>query len=101
VYGQLKTIYPSASSSTLWRAIGLIPMIGVNDTAPEVFTLANATTLHNFAVQNGIGLVSYWSYARDLACPSGTSTTSANDSCSGVSQTPYQFAKTLNIPALH
>lgn len=101
VYSQLKAIYPSASSSTIWRAIGLIPMIGVNDTAPEVFTLANASQLHAFAIQNGIGLMSYWSFARDQACPSGTSTASASDSCSGVSQTPYQFAKTLSIPALH
>ena len=99
VFSQLQSVYPSASSATIWKAIGLIPMVGVNDTG-EIFTLANATQLHTFAVQKGIGLMSYWNLSRDQACASGNSTT-ASDSCSGVSQTKYQFAKTLSIPASH
>ncbi len=98
-FNQLKNIYgDSADDATIWKAIGLIPMIGQNDTQPEVFTLANAQTLHEYAVQKGIGLVSMWNVNRDESCPGGGGYVS--DTCSGIDQIPFQFMDTLNMPAL-
>jgi chitinase len=44
--------------------VGVIPMIGKNDDS-EVFSLADATSLAQFAKTNQIGLVSFWSIDRD------------------------------------
>lgn len=96
VFTQLKQVYPTSSDADIWKAIGMTAMIGINDTQPETFTLANAKEVHDFAVQKGIGMLSYWNTARDVACANNASTLS--DSCSGVVQTAYQFAKTLAIP---
>lgn len=98
-FGQLKNIYgDSTNDATIWKAIGLIPMIGQNDTQPEVFTLENAQTLRNFAIQKGIGLMSMWSANRDESCPGNEAVVS--DVCSGIPQSPNQFMNTLKIPAL-
>ena len=42
-------------SGASWAAIGVTPMIGVNDTTPEVFTLQDAQDLLRFAEQNNLG----------------------------------------------
>ena len=97
LFAQLKQLYPTSSDTEIWKGIGMTAMVGINDTEPETFTLANAKEVHDFAVQKGIGMLSYWNTERDKACANNAATLS--DSCSGVSQTPYQFAKTLSIPA--
>ncbi len=79
VHGQLKNIFASASDAQLWSMLGATPMIGQNDTAGEVFSLADARNLTSFAKQKGIGLVSFWAINRDqpgagLALSSGVNT---------------------------
>jgi hypothetical protein len=63
-HGQLLNLVPGISSAAAWKMLGVIPMIGKNDDS-EVFSLTDAQTLETFAVQNGIGLVSFWSIDRD------------------------------------
>jgi chitinase len=98
-FSQLKSIYPESSDSDIWKAIGVTAMIGINDTEPEAFTLANAKTLKDYAVQKGIGMLSYWNVARDVACSGNKAILS--DSCSGVTQSKYDFANALNISSIN
>lgn len=70
--------------------LGITPMIGVNDSAGETFTLANATSLVSWANSNGISELAFWSVGRDNdGCPGGGA---ASPSCSGVSQSNFQFS---------
>src|SRR5262249_9945803 len=71
--------------------IGITPMIGVNDTNTEVFTLANATDLMNWAKgQSFINRLAFSSLARDNGgCPGQTF---ASPTCSGLTQTNFQFS---------
>jgi hypothetical protein len=70
--------------------IGITPMNGQNNTAGEIFTLANADTLIAFAKANSyVGWLSFWSLGRDNGGCAGNTTASA--SCSGISQNTYDF----------
>jgi hypothetical protein len=60
---QVKTIWPAMS----YRNLGITPMIGLNDTPGETFTLANAQALVAFAKASGVGRLSFWSLNRDQA----------------------------------
>ncbi|WP_457029327.1 RICIN domain-containing protein [Kitasatospora sp. P5_F3] len=91
--GQLGNIWTGRTDQQLWAMEGNTPMIGVNDTQAEVFSTANATTLANFAAARGIQLLAFWSLGRDKACASNGT---LSDSCSGTSQSPYQFTRTFN-----
>jgi len=74
-------------------ALGITPMIGLNDTAPETFTLSNASAVRGYADSNSrVTRITFWSVGRDKQC-SG-SITSASDSCSGVTQSMWDFAHT-------
>ena len=75
--------------------IGIIPMIGLNDVKPEVFSLSDARAMMDWAQANPVvSRVSMWSVERDLACTEGTAR--AASSCSGVAQQKYEFSKVLN-----
>jgi len=71
--------------------IGVTPMIGVNDTNTEVFTVQNATDLMNWAKgQAFINRLAFWSLARDNGGCANQGF--ASPTCSGVSQNTWQFA---------
>lgn len=71
--------------------LGITVMIGQNDVAGEIFTLGNAQSLRNNA--SGASMLSFWSIGRDNGgCPGQTT---ASPSCSGVSQSPFQFSSIL------
>jgi hypothetical protein len=74
--------------------LGITPMIGVNDTPNETFTLSDAQGLVAFAQQHDdVRLLAFWSVGRDNGgCPGQAS---ASATCSGVSQSPFQFAQIL------
>ncbi len=79
-------------SAGLTSAVGLTFLPGTSDdTPPNYFTLANATTMLNFAQANSyITLLSFWELNRDNGgCPGSTSD---QDTCSGVSQSNYEFS---------
>jgi hypothetical protein len=74
--------------------LGITPMIGMNDTAPEIFTLADAKQVSSFSRSNrSIRRLSMWSVGRDQPCSSPAAATSPT--CSGVAQQPYEFSHIL------
>jgi hypothetical protein len=75
----------------LTSRIGIIPMIGVNDVSPEVFTLVDARLLASFAASNAyIARLSMWSVSRDNGSCAGSAAAVAT--CSGIAQSPYAFS---------
>jgi hypothetical protein len=82
-------------SAGLSSKVGITPMIGQNDSGGEVFQLSDATTVVNFANSNSyVSLLGFWSLARDNGGCAGNTT--ASGSCSGVSQSNYQFSSIFN-----
>ncbi|HEX8104266.1 MAG TPA: FG-GAP-like repeat-containing protein, partial [Solirubrobacteraceae bacterium] len=90
---QLRSLFPGVSDADLMRRVGITPMIGINDVAQEVFTLADAAELAAWAGENGVGMLGMWQTGRDKQCPAPTTTTSLD--CSGVSQSPWAFTRAL------
>ncbi|WP_052869066.1 chitinase [Streptomyces niger] len=85
----LAELYPGKTSAQLWSMVGVTEMPGVDDFGPaETFTLANATTVYNWAVSKGINTLSFWALQRDNgSCPGGA----AADNCSGIQQNTWDF----------
>lgn len=72
--------------------IGLIPMIGVNDVASEVFRILDATWVRDFfKTTPWMTYIGWWSVNRDQPGPGE----GANPFNSGINQAPYDFAKTI------
>jgi len=80
--------------SNAWNKVAITPMIGSNDVQGETFTLADAKTLASFAGSKGMAWTSMWSAARDQSCPGGA--TSAQPTCSGVTQSANAFQAALS-----
>ncbi|GCF10001.1 carbohydrate binding domain-containing protein [Dictyobacter arantiisoli] len=89
LYSELQAIFPSKSSSQLWSMVGITPMIGQNDSGGEIFSLSNAQQVLSFAQQHKIGELAFWETSRDNGNCAGS--TSASDTCSGLSQSTYAF----------
>ena len=76
----------------LSSTVGITPMIGVNDTNTEIFTLADAQTVLSFASTNSyVSRIAMWSLARDNGSCAGEDF--ASPSCSGLTQSNYQFSE--------
>jgi len=94
LYAQLDTAFKSAgqpkTGAQLWQMVGVTPMIGMNDVQGETFTLANAQSVLNTALNNGYGFFGNWSVGRDQPCPNNGAYVSPT--CSGIAQQPYAFA---------
>ena len=97
--GQMGLSAQQAASNThnqvvaagLTASIGVTPMIGINDTNTEIFQLADAQSLLNFANANSyITRLSMWSVARDNGgCPNQGF---ASPTCSGITQSNWAFS---------
>lgn len=87
---QLQEIFTNKTAAQLRSMLGLTPMIGLNDVTPEVFTLADADLLYNYATRQNIGRLAMWSMTRDKQCPSGSY---VSPTCSGITQQEFDFAK--------
>jgi chitinase len=99
-FAQLQSIYGSSKTGQqLWAMLGATPMIGMNDTPPEVFTTNDAQALYNAARTNQIGLVAMWSVGRDQSCPNNGAYVASN--CSGIVQTPFQFTSIFGAFTSH
>jgi len=101
VHRQLGILYQRAgiylNSATLWTKIGATPMIGQNDDTSEVFTMADAKGLNNFARAQGISRMSMWSANRDVTCGSNyVDLKVVSDACSGVNEGNTTFAALLS-----
>lgn len=97
---QIGILYDQAgtylNSATLWRKIGITPMIGQTDVSKEVFTLEDAKALNTFALSNGVGRMSMWSANRDVECGANyVNEAVVSNSCSGVEQDKFAFTLAL------
>ncbi|CAG7832823.1 unnamed protein product [Allacma fusca] len=91
VLGQMKEIWPEKSDMELKRMLGITPMIGRNFNG-KMFQVAHARKLVQWANENHIGLLAFWSAGRDNGkCPGG----GISPYCSSVSQSEYEFIKTF------
>ncbi|MCO6008358.1 cellulose binding domain-containing protein [Actinoallomurus purpureus] len=81
--------------SSAWSKIAVTPMIGVNDTNTEVFTVADAKKLAAFAKQKNLAWLSMWSATRDKPCPGGPQQW-ASATCSSIAQTALDFTKAFS-----
>jgi hypothetical protein len=88
---QVKSVL-GLSDSAAWKAVGVTPMIGVNDVASEVFKVEDATQLVAFAKAKGLGGLSMWSATRDKQCSGGVKAT-ADATCSSIVQDAFAFSK--------
>jgi chitinase len=76
--------------------MGVTVMIGQNDSAGEVFSLADARTLVSFVKAHHIRRVSMWSLNRDSQCGASFAEVGVvSNTCSGTDQTTLAFAKTF------
>jgi chitodextrinase len=83
--------HAQVQAAGLSSTIGVTPMIGVNNTATEIFQLTDATTLLNFANSNSyITRLSMWSVARDNGSCAGAGY--ASPVCSAITQSNYAFS---------
>lgn len=85
---QIKPLFPGRSDAQLHAMMGITPMIGTNDDF-ATFTLTDARTIANFVSQNGIGVLSWWSFQRDRA--QSNDGYSDLNRFSGVAQSDFQF----------
>jgi hypothetical protein len=83
------------SDDAAWSKVAVTPMIGVNDTSDEIFTVANAQQLVAFAASKHLAWLSMWSGARDAEC-SGGAQSFASPVCSSIVQAPNAFADALS-----
>ena len=82
------------SDDAAWAKVAVTPMIGVNDTSDEVFTVANARQLAAFAASKHLAWLSMWSAGRDQQCPGGAQP-SAEPTCSSIAQSTDAFMTAL------
>ncbi len=84
------------NSASLWNKLGATPMIGQNDVIDEVFTLEDAAEFNQFVQKNRLARLSMWSANRDIQCGENyVDLKKVSDSCSGVKQEKYQYARIL------
>lgn len=98
---QLGILYDQAgiylNDKSLWRKIGVTPMVGQSDVKHEVFRISDAKRLNQFARDNGVGRVSMWSINRDIECGTNYVDTSVvSNSCSGIRQNKFAFMDVLS-----
>lgn len=80
--------YQQVVAAGMTSKIGITPMIGVNDVQGEVFTLANAQSLYDFAQKTSwVYSLSMWSTNRDVS-KSGPLYASSQ-----ITQADYDFAR--------
>ena len=79
--------------------VGIIPMIGQNDTPTEIFDLQDAQAVVDFAKKNSwVSRLSFWSINRDIV--NNTVSSIASGSHSGIRQVAYAFSnifKQVNV----
>ena len=91
-YAQLAALYGEFGQSFGWNQVGVTPMIGVNDVTTEVFTVADAQALEDFARAKGLGMLSMWSVARDTPGSLGQ----ASPTASGLDLPAGSFSAVFN-----
>jgi hypothetical protein len=70
---------------------GISSMNGITD-QNETVTLDDFTTILDYATEHHLGRLTFWSANRDRPCPGAYPN---DDTCSGVSQQPWDFTRTF------
>lgn len=84
------------NDESIWKKIGVTPMIGQNDVIDEIFTLDDAIALNQFSTEKGLGRMSMWSANRDIPCGENyVDLKIVSDLCSGVDSPTYAFTHAL------
>ncbi|GAA0490214.1 hypothetical protein Ade02nite_24260 [Paractinoplanes deccanensis] len=87
VKDDVASVWTGKSDTEIYGMLGVTPMIGTNDSYATT-TVADATTLLDWAEEKGLAFVRFWSVNRDNdGCPDGT----VSATCSGIAQTDYAF----------
>jgi chitinase len=97
---QLGVLYEESginlTGASLWKKMGVTPMIGQNDIVEEIFTADDAAALNAYAQEQGVGRMSMWSANRDVPCGENyVDTKVVSDVCSGVKSASFIFSQTL------
>jgi len=93
-HAQLQAIYPSLTSAQIWNMEAMTAMPGIDDLrkGTEVTSLADATTMLNFAKTNNMNFLSIWAIQRDNGgCPGRA----GDNLCSGITQKAWDFSHIL------
>ena len=91
VLGQMKEIWPEKSEMELKKMLGVTPMLGRNFNG-KIFDVSHAKHLVKFANENHLGLLAFWSAARDNGkCAGGA----ISPMCSSIAQGEFEFIKTF------
>ncbi|MFE7520940.1 ricin-type beta-trefoil lectin domain protein [Streptomyces halstedii] len=88
----LKTAVKNAygySDDQAYRHTGISSMNGITDNG-ETVTVADFRTILGYAQQRHLARLTFWSVNRDRPCTGGGA-----DSCSGVSQQPWDFTRVI------
>ena len=90
LFSTLQQLYPGLPGPQIWSMIGVTEMIGIDDFGPpEIFTTADAPAVEHWAARQHLAELSFWALQRDNGgCPG----TGGSDSCSGVTQSTWQFS---------
>jgi Malectin domain/Glycosyl hydrolases family 18/Fibronectin type III domain len=89
-----QAVHGQIQQAGLTSSVGITVMIGQNDTQGEIFHLNDVNTVLNFANANSyVTRLSFWSLARDNGGCAGQ--TFASPTCSGISQSTYQFSQSF------
>jgi len=87
---QMSVMWPSLTDAQRLANIGVTPMIGQNDIANEVFTVADATALTTWARNRGLGQISWWQVLRDTPCAGNALVLSTT--CSGTTAPTWTYS---------
>ena len=75
---QLMKAIPGLTSEQAWAMLGATPDIGQNDDN-EIFSLADAQMLADFAKAHKLGLIAFWNIQRDQVCSDKSGECSEHD----------------------
>lgn len=82
---------------SIYKKLGVTPMIGQNDVFSEVFTLEDAILFNEYVFNLGIPRISMWSINRDVKCGDNyVNVKIVSDSCSGIEQQKFAFSDILS-----
>ncbi|GAA1155562.1 hypothetical protein GCM10009630_61900 [Kribbella jejuensis] len=87
---RLKSAY-GYTDDEAYRHMGISSMNGKTDDAGETVRLSDFKTLLTYAQEHHLARFTFWSVNRDRPCSGGGD----GDSCSGISQNPYDFTKVI------
>ncbi len=92
VIDQVRGVSPGISDDDLTHGVGVTVMIGRNDLG-MITTMDDARTVLDYARSRKLGLLGFWSIARDNGSCAGNPKAQFN--CSGIEQRDYEFTTTL------